>query len=328
MLLARRPVGEVREEDFRIVDAEVPPPGEGEALVRSRFLSLDPYMRMRMSDLPSYAPRVELGEVMVGGAVGTVVESRAPGLKPGDQVTGPIGWQLYGVLPAARLRRIENPVAPLSAYLGVLGMPGVTAWVGLHLLGPLERDQTLVVSAASGAVGSVVGQIARLRGARAVGVAGGAEKCRTVEREFGFAACVDYRSERFAERLRAACPRGVDFDFENVGGSVFDAVLGLLNPFARVALCGQVSQYNATEPCALRNLRSLLVNRVRLQGFIVSDHMDLWSGALQELTARYAAGELHYRETVAVGLDAAPRAFIALLRGEKIGKQVVLLEDE
>jgi NADPH-dependent curcumin reductase CurA len=326
--LARRPSGEVTEADFRIADAPIPVPKAGEALVRSCFLSLDPYMRMRMSDLPSYAPKVELGDVMVGGAVGQVIESNAPRLKAGDWVTGPIGWQRYGALPVERLRRIDKPVAPLSAYLGILGMPGVTAWVGLHLLGALEPGQTLVVSAASGAVGSAVGQLARLRGARAVGIAGGAEKCRYVERELGFSACVDYKRADLDDALGSVAANGIDFDFENVGGKVFDTVLGRLNPFARIALCGQVSQYSTSEQYGMRNLRSLLVNRVRLQGFIVSDHMALWPQALAELTARYAAGELKYRETVAHGLENAPQAFIALLRGDKIGKQVVKLDDD
>jgi NADPH-dependent curcumin reductase CurA len=326
ILLASRPRGEVAQSDFRIEDAPVPEPGDGEVLVRSRFLSLDPYMRMRMSDAPSYAPCVALGEVMVGGTVGEVVASRSPQLTAGDIVTGALGWQLYGVLPAQRLRRIEQPIAPLSAYLGVLGMPGITAWVGLHLIGGIDPGKTLVVSAASGAVGSVVGQIAGLRGARVVGIAGGAEKCAHVERDLGFAACVDYKDSELTSALAAAAPTGIDVDFENVGGRVFDTVLGQLNAFARIALCGQVSQYNATEPYAMRNLRSLLVNRVSLRGFIVSDHMTLWSQALAELSEWYRAGQLQYRETVARGLDAAPKAFIALLRGDKIGKQVVNLD--
>lgn len=328
VLLVHRPETEVSETNFRIVETAIPAPQDGEVLVRNRYLSLDPYMRMRMSDQPSYAPKVELGEVMVGGTVGVVLESRSTRLKPGDLVTGSLGWQLYSAAPAQRLRRIEHPIAPLSAYLGVLGMPGVTAWVGLHLMGSIEPGKTLVVSAASGAVGSAVGQIAHLRGMRAVGIAGGPEKCRYVATELAFAACVDYRSPELADALRTAAPRGIDVDFENVGGKVFDTVLGLLNPFARIALCGQVSQYSVAQPYAMRNLRSLLVNRVNLHGFIVSDHMVLWPQAISELSAWYSAGQLKYRETVAQGLENAPQAFINLLRGDKIGKQLVKLDDE
>jgi NADPH-dependent curcumin reductase len=328
ILLARRPHGWVRASDFALAEASVPEPRDGEALVRNRYLSLDPYMRMRMSAAPSYAPSAEVGQVMVGGTVGHIVASRSPSLKEGDVVTGPLGWQLYGALPAQRLRRIENPIAPLSAYLGVLGMPGITAWVGLELIGSVESGQTLVVSAASGAVGGVVGQIARIRGATSIGIAGGGEKCRQVVSELGFEACVDYRATDLSGQLRAAAARGIDIYFENVGGAIFDAVLELLNPFARIALCGQVSQYNLTRPYGVRNLRSLLVNRVLLRGFIVSDHMSLWPQALAELTAWVGEGKLRYRETVAQGLANAPKAFIAMLRGDKIGKQVVKLDDE
>jgi NADPH-dependent curcumin reductase CurA len=327
VLLARRPHGWVQEADFSLVEAPVPEPDEGEVLVRNQYLSLDPYMRMRMSDAASYAPSAQLGQVMMGATVGYVVSSRSPQLAPGDVVTGPLGWQLYGVAPATRLRAIRNPIAPLSAYLGVLGMPGITAWVGLELIGPAKTGQTLVVSAASGAVGSVVGQIGRIRGLTSVGIAGGAEKCRQVVSELGFDACLDYREPDLAGRLRAAAARGIDIDFENVGGPIFDTVLALLNPFSRIALCGQVSQYNLTEPYGVRNLRSLLVNRVLLRGFIVSDHMDLWPHALAALSAWFAEGRLRYRETVAHGLNDAPRAFIAMLRGDKLGKQVVQLDD-
>ena len=328
IVLARRPHGWVEETDFRLVEAPVPEPEDGEVLVRNRYLSLDPYMRMRMSDAPSYAPSVAVGEVMVGGTVGEVVASRSPLLAQGDTVTGPLGWQRYGVAPAKRLRRIEDPVAPLSAYLGVLGMPGITAWVGLELIGATAPGQTLVVSAASGAVGSVAGQIGRIRGCSTLGIAGGAQKCRHVVDELGFDACVDYREPGLPGRLRAAATKGIDVYFENVGGPIFDAVLELLNPFARIALCGQVSQYNATEPYGVRNLRSLLVNRVLLRGFIVSDHMDLWSRASAELSGWVRDGSLRYHETVAHGLEHAPRAFIALLRGDKLGKQLVELDDE
>jgi NADPH-dependent curcumin reductase CurA len=265
---------------------------------------------------------------MVGGTVGEVVTSRSPLLAAGDTVAGQLGWQLYGVAPAKQLRRIENPVAALSAYLGVLGMPGTTAWVGLELIGGLQPGQTLVVSAASGAVGSVVGQIGRIRGCTTIGIAGGEHKCRHVVSDLGFDACVDYRQTDFPARLRDAVGKGIDVYFENVGGPIFDSVLELLNPFARIALCGQVSQYNATEPYGVRNLRSLLVNRVLLRGFIVSDHMDLWSRASAELTAWVRDGSMRYHETVAHGLHNAPQAFIAMLRGDKLGKQVVALDSE
>ena len=326
VLLARRPKGWPMEEDFCLVDTPVGSPADGQVLVRNRYLSLDPYMRMRMNDAPSYAPKVELGDVMVGGTVGEVVETRSPRLCVGDIVTGLLGWQRYGIEDASRLRCIDRPVDPLSVHLGALGMPGVTAWVGLELIGPLDPDATVVVSAASGAVGSVVGQIARHRGSRTIGIAGGAEKCRHVVADLGFDACIDYKTEDIATALATTCPAGIDVYFDNVGGRIFDLVLDRLNPFARIALCGQVSQYNETEPYAARNLRSLLVNRVKLQGFIVSDHMPLWPPALKELTQWFREGTLQYRETVAEGLDNAPHAFIAMLRGNKIGKQIVKLD--
>lgn len=326
VLLACRPGGWPSESDFRLVDAEVAAPADGQVVVRNRYLSLDPYMRMRMNDTPSYAPKAELGAVMVGGTVGDVVETRSSRLRVGDTVTGLLGWQHYGVEDAARLRRIDQPVEPLSIHLGALGMPGVTAWVGLDLVGPLEPGNTVVISAASGAVGSVAGQIARRRGCRTIGIAGGADKCRYAVAELGFDACIDYKTDDIAAALAAACPKGIDVYFDNVGGRIFDLVLERLNPFARIALCGQVSQYNETEPYAARNLRSLLVNRVKLQGFIVSDHMQLWAPALKELTQWYREGTLRYRETVAEGLENAPQAFIAMLRGDKIGKQIVKLD--
>lgn len=325
VLLARRPQGWVSADDFRLADAPMPTPADGQVLVRNKYLSLDPYMRMRMNDAASYAPKIALGAVMVGGTVGEVVESRSPRLQAGDIVVGLLGWQHYAVEDAGRLRKIDAPAEPLSIYLGALGMPGVTAWVGLELVGPLAPGTTVVVSAASGAVGSVVGQIAKRRDCRAVGIAGGAEKCRHVVNDLGFDACIDYRHDDVAAALMATCPRGIDVYFDNVGGRIFDLVLEQLNPFARIALCGQVSQYNETEPYAARNLRSLLVNRVKLQGFIVSDHMGLWPPALAQLGQWRSEGSLRYHETVVEGLENAPKAFIAMLRGDKIGKQIVML---
>ena len=327
VVLARRPEGWPTESDFRLVESPIPRPNDGEVLVRNRFLSLDPYMRMRMSDAPSYAPHVEIGEVMVGGTVGEVIASRSPLYKGGEVVVGTLGWRLYGTADAKRVRRIAAPMAPLSTYLGVLGMPGVTAWVGFELIGWPESGRTALISAASGAVGSVAGQIARIQGARTVGIAGGAAKCAHVVSDLGFDACVDYKADNLASAIRSACPQGIDVCFENVGGPIFDLVLTQLNPFSRIALCGQVSQYNETEPYGMRNLRSLLVNRVKLQGFIVSDHMALWPKALAQLEAWFAAGKLKYRETVTDGLENAPHAFISLLRGDKLGKQLVRLHD-
>ena len=323
--LARRPSGWVRESDFNLVRTGMPNPGEGQILLKSLFLSLDPYMRLRMDDAKSYAPPVEIGAVMVGGTVSEVIASRHPGYRPGDIVTGMTGWQLFALSDGKLLRPVDPALAPLSAALGVVGMPGVTAWVGLLDIGMPKAGETVVVSAASGAVGSVAGQIAKIRGCRIVGIAGGAAKCEYVTRELGFDACIDYRGGDLHGQLAAACPNGVDVYFDNVGGQILDTLLRLLNPFARIALCGLISQYNEVENTGLKNLRSLLVNRVRLQGFIVSDHLNRFPPALAELGQWYKAGRLKYRESVAHGIENAPRAFIGMLRGENFGKQVVKL---
>jgi NADPH-dependent curcumin reductase CurA len=323
--LASRPDGAVSEANFRLVEVPVPEPGEGEVLVRNLYLSLDPYMRMRMDAGKSYAPSVEVGEVMVGGGVGEVVRSRAPGHAEGDIVTGRFGWQQFAVSDPSALRKVDPTLAPISTSLGVVGMPGVTAWYGLLKIGEPRAGETVVVSAAAGAVGSVVGQIARIRGCRAVGIAGGEAKCRYVVEDLGFDACVDYKSPAFGEALREAVPAGVDVYFENVGGRVLDAVLPLLNAFARIPFCGYVSEYDKGEAHAIRHLRQLLVCRARLQGYIISEHMDAWPDALKELAGWLAAGKLRYRETVTEGLENAPRAFIGLLRGENLGKQLVKL---
>ncbi len=323
--LARRPSGWVRESDFNLVRTGMPNPGEGQILLKSLFLSLDPYMRLRMDDARSYAPPVEIGAVMVGGTVSEVIASRHPGYRPGDIVTGMTGWQLFALSDGKLLRPVDPALAPLSAALGVVGMPGVTAWVGLLDIGMPKAGETVVVSAASGAVGSVAGQIAKIKGCRIVGIAGGAAKCEYVTRELGFDACIDYRSGDLHGQLAAACPNGVDVYFDNVGGEILGTLLRLLNPFARIALCGLISQYNEVENTGLKNLRSLLVNRVRLQGFIVSDHLNRFPPALAELGQWYKAGRLKYRESVAHGIENAPRAFIGMLRGENFGKQVVKL---
>ena len=323
--LASRPEGAVNESNFRLVEVSMPVPAEGEVLVRNLYLSLDPYMRMRMDAGKSYAPPVEIGEVMVGGGVGEVVESRAPGFAKGEIVTGRLGWQDHAVAAANGLRKVDSKLAPISTALGVVGMPGVTAWYGLLKIGEPKAGETVVVSAATGAVGSVVGQIARIRGCRVVGIAGGIAKCRYAVGELGFDACVDYKSASFESELRKAVPGGIDVYFENVGGRVLDAVLPLLNAFARIPFCGYLSEYDRGAAHAIQHLRQLLVCRARLQGFIISEHLEAWPQALAELAAWLAAGRLRYRETVTEGLENAPRAFIGMLRGENLGKQLVKL---
>lgn len=325
VLLKRRPVGLPAADDFELRGSDIPQPGENQVLVRNRWLSLDPYMRGRMSDAKSYATPVQIGGVMTGGTVGEVVASGDPGFKPGDMVLGTLGWQLYGVAEAGSLRKIADTRIPLSAYLGVMGMPGVTAWVGLKQICKPKAGETVVVSAAAGAVGSAVGQIAKILGCRAVGIAGGPDKCRHVVEDLGLDACIDYKAGRLREDLAAACPNGIDACFENVGAQVFDEVLQLLNPFSRIALCGLVAQYNATEAYGYKNLRSLLVNRVRLEGFIVFDHLSVWEDALGEMSGWILGGQMKYRETVARGLENAPGAFISLLKGGNLGKQLVQL---
>lgn len=325
IVLARRPTGAAQETDFRLEERPLPPVGAGQFLVRSHFLSLDPYMRGRMNDAKSYAKPVALGEVMVGGAVGEVVESKHPEFKAGDFVVGPFGWQLYAVSDGSGVHKIEDRRIPLSAYLGVVGMPGVTAYVGLLDIGQPKEGETVVVSAASGAVGGVVGQIAKIKGCRVVGIAGGRDKCRYVVEELDFDACIDYKAGDLYKNLKNATPQGIDVYFENVGGEILDTVLRRVNPFARIPLCGLISQYNVTEPYGLKNVSSLLVNRVKLQGFIVSDHMPRWPAALKDLAQWVVAGRIKYRETVAEGLAAAPAAFIGMLNGKNFGKQLVKL---
>jgi len=325
VLLASRPVGWATEANFKIVRTPIPTPAEGQILVRNHYLSLDPYMRGRMNAGKSYAPRQELDEVMTGRTVGEVIESRNAKFKQGDIVQGNLGWQQYACTDGTGVRQVDASRAPLSAYLGVLGMPGVTAWVGLlDICGP-KPGETVVVSAASGAVGSAVGQIAKLKGCRAVGIAGGKEKCDYVVKELGFDACVDYKAGALDADLEAAAPKGIDCDFENVGGAILDAVLRRMNAFSRIAVCGLISQYNATEPYGVKEFHAILTNRIKIQGFIVSDRMALWPQALADLTDWFAAGKLKYRETVTPGLENAPKAFIGLLKGQNFGKQLVKL---
>ena len=325
VVLASRPVGWVTEANFRIETVPVAKPKDGEILVKNLWLSLDPYMRGRMNDTKSYAAKQEIGEVMVGGTVGEVIESKNPKFAVGDQVVGMLGWQQYGTTAGVGLNKIDASRAPMSAFLGVLGMPGVTAWVGLLDICQPKAGETVVVSAASGAVGSVVGQIAKLKGCRAVGIAGGKTKCEYVVKELGFDACIDYKAGKLDADFKAAVPNGIDCYFENVGGEILDAVLRRTNAFSRIAVCGLISQYNATEPYGVKMFQAILTNRIKVQGFIVSDRMELWAKALPELIGWVASGKIKYRETVAQGLENAPKAFIGLLKGENFGKQLVKL---
>ena len=329
--LISRPSAAPSLENFSLVSSPTPGLVDGEVLVRHHFLSLDPYMRGRMNDAKNYAQPQALNETMIGGTVGEVLESRNPGFAVGDKVVGMGGWQEYGLVPAAMtgmLRKVDDSRVPLSAYLGAVGMPGVTAYYGLvHIIAPKAGD-TLVVSAASGAVGSAFGALAKARGCRVVGVAGGANKCAYVVNELGFDACVDYKQHQDAASLTAAlqavCPQGVEGYFENVGGMVMNAVMPLMNAFGRVAVCGMIAGYNgAPIPLALPQL--ILRERLRVQGFIVSEQPQVWPVALAELGGLVASGALRVRETVAQGIENAPQAFLGLLSGRNFGKQLVKL---
>lgn len=331
IVLASRPTGEPTAENFRLVEAPVPALADGQVLVRHHYLSLDPYMRGRMNDGKSYAQPQPLDAVMIGGTVGEVVESRHPGFAAGDKVVGMGGWQQYSVVDATQLgmlRKVDTTHIPLAAYLGAVGMPGVTAWVGLTQIIAPKEGETVVVDAASGAVGSAVGQLAKARGCRVVGLAGGADKCAYVTEELGFDACIDYRQHQdlksMLRALKEAAPNGIDGHFENVGGLILDAVMLRMNAFGRIAFCGMIAGYNG-EPIPMANPSLILVSRLKLQGFIVSEHMHLWPAALKELGEGVAAGRIRYRETVAPGLAAAPEAFLGLLKGRNFGKQLVRL---
>ena len=327
VVLAGRPEGVPTEANFRLETVDRPKPGEGQVLLRTLWLSLDPYMRGRMSDAPSYSPPVGVGEVMVGGTVSRVVASRAAGFAEGDLVEGRTGWQEWAAVDPKELRRLPKDGPPPSTALGVLGMPGMTAWAGLQNIGQPKPGETLVVAAAAGPVGSMVGQIARLRGARAVGIAGGAEKCAYV-RDLGFEACIDHRDPAMAQRLAEACPKGIDVYWENVGGAVWDAVFPLLNPFARVPVCGLIANYNMTAlpPGPDRTaqlMRAVLTKRLRIQGFIVWDFASQEDEFRREVGAWLADGTIKHREDVTEGLENAPRAFLGMLKGANFGKTLV-----
>jgi NADPH-dependent curcumin reductase len=334
ILLDNRPVGDAVASNFKLVTTDTPALGElaeGQVLVRHHYLSLDPYMRGRMNDSKSYAAAQPLGEVMIGGTVGEVADSRHPKFTVGDKVVGMGGWQEYSVVDATvpgNLRRVDTTHVPLSHYLGAVGMPGVTAWYGLVKIINPKAGETVVVSAATGAVGSAFGALAKARGCRVVGIAGGADKCAYAVNELGFDACVDHKEYTdyigLSKALKAACPNGIDGYFENVGGMVLDAVLLRTNAFARIAVCGMIAGYNGA-PLPMANPALILVNRLKVEGFIVSEHMEVWPEALTELGTLVATGKLRPRETLALGLEAAPDAFLGLLKGKNFGKQLVKL---
>ncbi len=325
IVLASYPEGWVTEANFRLETAPVPKAGDGEVLVKNQWLSLDPYMRGRMSQQKSYVKGVEIGEVMTGETAGEVVESKHPGFKPGDKVTAPSGWQLYWSGKGDLLTKVDASKVPLSYFLGCLGMPGRTAYFGMKEICAPKAGETVVVSAASGAVGSIVGQLAKAWGCRAVGIAGGKAKCEYVTKELGFDACVDYKAGNLYDQLKAACPKGVDANFENVGGEILDTVLRLMNLRGRIAICGLISDYNAKEPYGVKMFRSILVNRIRMQGMIVFDWQRRYPEANQALLDLVLAGKLKYRESVVQGLENAPKGLIGLLKGENFGKQIVKL---
>lgn len=324
IVLASRPTGEATPDNFRLETVEVPELKDGEVLVRNEYLTVDPYMRSLMNEGKSYMPPVELNATMAGGTVGEVVASKHPEFAVGDKVVGYLGWAEMGVADGSALRKVDTSEVPLQAYLGVVGMPGMTAWYGLNQIMAPKPGETVVVSAASGAVGSVAGQLAKLKGCRVVGIAGGKQKCDYVVNELGFDACIDYKAGKLVADLAAATPDGIDAVFENVGGEVLDASLARMNPFGRIAVCGLIAGYNG-EPVPVNNFSAVLVMRLTMRGFIVGEHMEFWPQGLNELAMLVACGRLKYRETIAQGLANAPEAFLGLLKGKNFGKQLVKL---
>lgn len=327
VVLASRPVGEPKASDFRIEEYAPPVPGEGQVLLRTVWLSLDPYMRGRMSDGPSYATPVPVGGVMEAGTVSEVIASNNPGFAKGDIVLSRAGWQTHAVSDGAGLRKIDPKLAPISTAIGVLGMPGMTAYMGLLEIGKPQAGETVVVAAASGAVGSAVGQIAKIKGARAIGIAGGKDKCDYVTKELGFDACLDHRDPDLAAKLKDACPKGIDVYFENVGGAVFEAVFPLLNAFARIPVCGLIAHYNDTEAHAPKwaasMMRAVLTKRLTIRGFIVSDFAAHHADFLRDMSQWFREGKIKHREFITEGLDSAPAAFMGMLKGANFGKQLV-----
>lgn len=327
--LAARPVGSPRPSDFQLVESPIPEPGDGEVLLQTLYLSVDPYMRGRMNAGRSYARPVEIGDVMVGEGVCRVVDSRDPKFQAGDVVAAPVGWQEYAALPGRVARRLDPRSTPITTALGVLGMPGMTAYFGLLDLCAPKPGETVVVSAAAGAVGSVVGQIAKLKGCRAVGIAGGAQKVAYLKEELGFDAALDYKAAAdVGAELKEVCPRGIDVYFDNVGGPITDAVFPLLNERARVSICGLISQYNLEQPdLGPRLLGHILVRQLKVEGFIVSRFIDRWGEGLREMSAWVRDGKVRYRESIVEGFENTPRALLDLFAGRNFGKHLVKVAD-
>ncbi|PTX63344.1 hypothetical protein C8P63_104191 [Melghirimyces profundicolus] len=328
ILFVKRPKGLPDDRTFRLTESTVPEPKDGEVRVRTIYLSVDPYMRGRMNDMKSYIPPFRLNEVLTGGVVGQVEVSRHPDFQPGELVTGMMGWQDYSVVHGAELNKVDARLAPPSTALSVLGMPGLTAYFGLLDIGRPREGETVVVSGAAGAVGTVVGQIAKLKGCRVVGIAGSEEKIRYLQKELGFDAVINYKAEDVKEALKDACPDGVDVYFDNVGGEISDRVLSRINQYARIVLCGQISLYNLEKPdIGPRIQTTLLINSALMKGFIVSDYQDRFKEGLSHLAEWVSQGKIRYRENIVEGLENAPQAFLGLFRGENLGKQLVKVSE-
>ena len=331
IVLDNRPQGQASASNFKLISADTPALQDGQVLVRNHYLSLDPYMRGRMNDSKSYVAPQPLGQVMEGGTVGEVIESRNPKFQVADILVGRGGWQHYTVIEPAAIgayRKVDTTHIPMSHFLGAVGMPGVTAFYGLVKIIAPKAGETVTVSAASGAVGSAYGALAKARGCRVVGIAGGKDKCDYVVQELGFDDCIDYKAHNDAvslsKALKVACPNGIDGHFENVGGMVLDAVMMRMNAFSRMAVCGMIAGYDGA-PLPMSNPAAILINRMKVEGFIVSEHPEVWPEALQELGDMIASGVLRPRESVAQGLAAAPEALLGLLKGKNFGKQLVKL---
>jgi NADPH-dependent curcumin reductase CurA len=325
-LLASRPQGAATESNFRLFERDIGDPGPGEVLVRNHWLSLDPYMRGRMDETKSYAASQALNEPMIGGTAGEVVASNSPQFNAGDKVVcANGGWQLYTMQKPAMLRKVDDAKVPLQAFVGPLGMPGVTAWVGINRIIQPKAGETVVCPAATGAVGTVVGQIAKAKGARAIGIAGGPEKCAFAVEELGYDLCVDHKAGDFAQQFAAATPDGVDGLFENVGGQPFALAMARMNDFGRIAICGLIASYDGAQKTSLGDIRIMLTRRLTMRGFIVSDFLPDWPAALAELVGLASTGKLKWRETVAQGIESAPSAFLGMLKGKNFGKQLVKL---